>query len=64
MQYATSSWTYRIDVYSFSGLLELLKLRSDGKNSLRGIIQRFKTMCRVGVFKTPLERFKKWGTDL
>ena len=30
-----SSWTYCIDAYSFSGLSELvLKLRSDGKNSL------------------------------
>ena len=59
-----SSWTYRIDAYSFSGLSELLKLKSDGKNSLQGIMQRFKTLRRVGVFETPLERFKNWGTDL
>ena len=54
-----SSWTYRIDAYSFSGLSELLKLKSDGKNSLQGIMQRFKTLRRVGVFETPLERFKE-----
>ena len=59
-----SSWTYRINAYSFSGLSELLKLRSDGKNSLRGIVQRFKSIRRVGVFESPLERFKNWGTDL
>ena len=53
-----SFWTNRINAYSFSGLSELLKLRSDGKNSLRGIVQRFETICRVGVFETPLERFK------
>ena len=39
-----SSWTYCIDAYSFSGLSELLKSTSDGKNSLEGIEQIFKTI--------------------
>jgi hypothetical protein len=59
-----SSWTYRTDAYRFTGLLELQKLQSDGKHSLRGVVQRFKTIRRVGVFETQLERFKSWGTDL
>jgi hypothetical protein len=59
-----SSWTYRTDAYCFTGLLELQKLQSDGKHSLRGVVQRFKTIRRVGVFETQLERFKSWGTDL
>ena len=58
------SWTYRIDAYSFSGQPDFSKLRSDGKNSLRGVVQRFKSIRRVGVFETPLERLKNWGTDL
>ncbi|KAI2512121.1 hypothetical protein MHU86_2208 [Fragilaria crotonensis] len=59
-----SSWTYRTDAYCFTGLSELQKLPSDGKHSLRGVVQRFKTIRRVGVFETQLERFKGWGTDL
>ena len=27
-------------------------------------MQRFKSICQVGVFETPLERLKNWGTDL
>ena len=59
-----SSWTYRIHVYSFSGLSERLKLWSDGKNSLQGIVQRFKTIRWVGVVEMSLEWFKNWGTNL
>ncbi len=59
-----SSWTYRTDAYCFTGLSEVQKLQKDGKHSLQGVVQRFKTICRVGVFETQLERFKSWGTDL
>ena len=51
------NWTFCNDAYSFSGVLELAQLHSEGRNAFKGVVQRFKNVQQTGVFETPLELF-------